>query len=90
MKIRVTQEWKRQVNPYKVKTIKPGVYKVPGEVSEDDAARIVQMHAGALIEEKAPKQAKKKAPENKVAAVPESKAGVGRATKRGRRTRSKS
>ncbi len=88
MKIRVTREWKRQISNTKVRTIKPGLYKVPGEVSEDDAARIVAMHAGAMINE-APKKVKKKAPENKVSAVPENKAGVAKPTKRRGRPRSK-
>lgn len=89
MKIRVTREWKRQISNSRVRTIKPGVYKVPDEVSEDDATRIMQMHAGALIPEK-PKKVVKKAPENKVSAVPEDKAGVAKPTKRRGRPRSKS
>ena len=88
MKLQVTREWKRQISNTKVRTIKPGVYKVPDEVSEDDATRIVQMHAGAMIAEK-PKKVEKKAPENKVSGVPENKTGVGRTSKRRGRPRSK-
>lgn len=91
MKLQVTRLWKRQISNTQVRTIKPGVYRVPDEVSEDDAARIVQMHAGSFIAEPVKKKpAAKKAPENKVVESPENKAGVAKSAKRGRSARPKS
>jgi hypothetical protein len=91
MKLQVTRIWRRQISNTKVRTIKPGVYRVPDEVSEDDAMRIVQMHAGSFVAEPAKKKmAAKKAPENKVVESPENKAGVAKPAKRGRSARPKS
>lgn len=85
MKIKVKRLFRFQKTPTKVGEVKPGVYSVPGDLSNELAAKILKFgKAEKLIDEK-------KAPENKnLGKAPESKSKVAKKTGNRRGTGAKS
>lgn len=83
MKIKVKKVFRYQVTPTTVGKIVPGVYDVPSDLSKALADKVFKFGSAEFVIEKV-------APENKLAKVAENKSGVGRKTKRGRRSGSKS
>lgn len=83
MKFKLTRRFDIQLDARTVVSYDSGVYQVPGDMPKDHADRAMQQRIGRYL------MTVKKTPENKLAATPENKAGMGRKTKRRRRTRTK-
>jgi len=86
MQIKVKKPFRYQDGPRKEREIKPGVYKVPGEIDETLARKILRFGKAEWVVEQ---RMTKVAPENKVVEPDESKSEVERPVRR-RRIRSKS
>lgn len=82
MKIRIKRHFRYQASATKTKDIAPGVYEVPGDISEELARKVLRFGKAEVVVEK-------KAPENKVVPVAENKAEVVKPAVRGRRARTK-
>ena len=83
MRIKIKRIFRYQATATKLKAIQPGVYDVPGDISEDIAQKVLRFGRAEVL-------AEKKAPENKVIGTPENKSNVAKLPVRSRRSRSKS
>jgi len=87
MRIRLWRAFRYQESARKERELLPGIYDVPGDISEYVAGMAIRYANASLI----PKQVvRKKAPENKVLEVAENKTRVAKKAGRRRSTRSKS
>lgn len=82
MKIRIKRTFQYQVDAQTIKSLEPGIYVSPGDISDRLARMAVRMGYAEMV-------LKKKAPEDKLVKVPESKKKVARKPVRSRSTRAK-
>ena len=82
MKLKIRRKFQYQASATEVKELSPGVYEVPGDISEELAGKVLRFgRAHVLVE--------KKAPENKVVKAPENKTKVAKKSGYRRSTRAK-
>ena len=69
MKIKIKRIFRHQETGSKVREYHPGVYDVPGDISQDVAQKVLKFGKAEVL-------AEKQAPENKVVKTPEDKTRV--------------
>jgi hypothetical protein len=82
VKLKIRRKFCYQASATEVKELQPGVYEVPGEISEDLARKVLRFGTAEVV-------AEKKAPENKVVTAPENKAKVAKKSSHRRSSRAK-
>jgi len=86
MRIRLWRAFRYQASATKERELLPGLYDVPGDISEHIAEVVLRYGNASILPRRV---VKKKAPENKVVEVVENKSRVAKKSVRRRRARTK-